>query len=68
MELIPTVWQYLNWKPGFNMIISQDVDTAICEANKATEHMQIFTDGSHREGKIGVAADLWIGNFRDVQA
>jgi ribonuclease HI len=68
METIPAVRQYPSWKPGIITLIAEDIETAIQEANNTTEHVQIFTDGSHIEGKVGAAADLWIGNFKATQA
>jgi ribonuclease HI len=68
IEEIPVVQQHLNWTPGFTVIITQDSETAIREANNALEYVQIFTDRSHIKGKVGAVADLWLGNFKDTQA
>jgi hypothetical protein len=67
METIPPIRLHLSRKPEFAVVITPDAETAIWEAENATEYTQIFTDSSHIDGKVGVAADLWLGNFRDKQ-
>ena len=48
----------LNGKLPFSVSIAKDRDSSITESINASENVQIFTDGSALEGKIGTAAVL----------
>jgi ribonuclease HI len=68
IETIPAFRQGTRWRPDFKTVITADKEQALEEARLAGERIQIYTDGSVIDGKVGAAADLWIGNNKDLEA
>jgi len=68
LEKIPSVRHHPKWEPPFSFIIINDPKLAIRMAEHAPERIQIFTDSSHMDGRVGAAANLWLGQRKDQEA
>ena len=57
-EEIPPLCHSLKWILNVSMLIANKKEEAVCDAQRANEDIQIFTDGSGYHGGIGAAAVL----------
>jgi ribonuclease HI len=59
VEKIQATRRCPQWKPPFSIHIEKDAKRAKERAMQRVEDVQIFTDGSGQDGRIGAAAVLW---------
>jgi ribonuclease HI len=66
MEKISAVLRSLKWKPTHRMEIPKNKVEALERIGQIPDNVQIFTDGSCIDGKVGTAAVLYKGGVKQT--
>ena len=59
IETVDPAGAVRNWEPGFKMKIASSREEAIQMDDEDSAEWQVYTDGSGKDGKIGVAVVLF---------
>ena len=59
VETVKAMRYDTRWRPGITTEVAADVDKAIEEVARENPDVNVFTDGSGMEGKVGAGAVLY---------